>query len=336
MGSRVALTGATGFTGGALARRLLRDGHSVRALARGARRLDGMGGSLEAVEGELTDPNALARLVEGADTVFHVAAMYRSEAPPEEFFRVNTGSTRDLLAAARAAGVRRFVHVSTAGVHGHVERTPGDENSPFDPRDHYQESKLAAEVACNEAIAAGGLEVAIVRPCGIYGPGDTRMLKMFRMVAARTFFFVGDGRPNFHPVYIDDLVDGMLRAASVPEAAGETFILGGPRYMPLTDYVAAAARSVGAPVPRLRLPYKPLDLAARLCEATFVPLGLQPPLHQRRLSFFKHNRAFSIDKARRMLGYDPAVDVDEGFRRTVAWYRSEGLMPQAEPAPQAA
>lgn len=331
IGHRVALTGATGFTGGALTRRLLADGHAVRALARGTGRLRELG-DVEGVEGELTDRDALARLVEGADTVFHVAAMYRSEAPAEEFFRVNAAGTADLLAAAKAAGVRRIVHVSTAGVHGHIEKTPGDENSPFDPRDHYQESKLAAEEACQKAIAAGGLDVTIVRPCGIYGPCDTRMLKMFRMVAARTFFFVGDGRPNFHPVYIDDLVDGMLRAATVTEAVGETFILGGPRYLPLTDYVAAAARAVGAPKPWLRLPYGPMSVAARACEATFVPLGLQPPLHQRRLSFFKHNRAFSIEKARRVLGYDPQFDVDEGFRRTVDWYREVGYLPPARRA----
>jgi len=329
LGRRVAVTGVTGFVGGALARRLVADGCRVKALVRGSGRLATFGADIEAVEGDLADAAARERLVDGVDTLFHAAAICQSQASPEAFMRVNVQGTADLLAAARAAGVRRFVHVSSVGVHGHVARPPGDEDSPFAARDPYQTSKLAAERACRRVIEEGGLEVSIVRPCSVYGPGDTRMLKMFKMVAARTFFFVGDGRPNFHPVYVDDVVEGTIRAATEAAAAGETFILGGPRYMPLADYVAAAARTVGAPAPWLRLPYRPFEIAARACEATFLPLGLQPPLHRRRLGFFTENRAFSIDKARRVLGYAPAVDVEEGFRRTVAWYRETGHLPAA-------
>lgn len=331
MAERVAVTGATGFTGGALARRLAADGYAVRALAREPSRLAHLDG-VEVQAGDLSDEAALAKLVEGADVAFHVAAMFRKEGAYDEFVKANYLGTVNMLRAARRAGVRRFVHVSTIGVHGSVATTPADETAPFDPRDPYQETKLRGEEACREAMADGGMEIVIVRPCSIYGPGDLRMLKMFRLLLARRFFFVGHGRPNFHPVYIDDLVDGMLLAARVPQAAGETFILGGPRYLPLAEYVAIAAREVGVPPPRLRLPYGPLETAARLCEATFVPLGLQPPLHRRRLSFFKHNRAFSIEKARRVLGYAPAVGVEEGMRRTVAWYRSEGYLPPLSPS----
>jgi nucleoside-diphosphate-sugar epimerase len=322
----VAVTGISGFTGGALAARLADEGYPVRGLVR-APSAAGAAGVGSVVAGDLSDREALARLVSGADTVFHIAAMYRKEGTSEEFQAVNRDGTRALLAAAEKAGVRRFVYCSSIGVHGHVAETPADENAPIDPRDPYQESKLAAEEACREMAARSRMEVVIIRPCGIYGPGDTRMLKMFRMLQRGAFLFVGDGSPNFHPVYIDDLVQGFLLAMTVPQAAGETFIIGGD-FLPLRDYVGTAARAIGVAPPRRHVPYALMHAAAQLCETLCAPFGLQPPLHRRRLTFFKHNRAFSIEKAKRLLGYRPSVGLEEGFRRTVAWYREAGLLPE--------
>ncbi len=113
---------------------------------------------------------------------------------------------------------------------------------------------------------------------------------------------------------------------TTPGVDGETFIIGGPHYLPLRRYVATAAAALGVKPPRFHVPYKPVELAARLCEALCRPFGIEPPLHRRRLTFFKHNRAFSIDRARKRLGYAPQIELDEGFRRTVAWYRAQGML----------
>ncbi len=333
----VAVTGAAGFTGGALVRRLVRDGFPVRALVRQGQEMSMDAGDpqeqrshgrpgFDITVGDLEDRAALARLVEGAGIVIHVAAMFRKEGRRERFFDINEKGTENLLAAARASDVRRFVHCSTIGVYGHVSDSPADEHSPFDPRDAYQESKLKAEEACRRAMAFGDMEVTIIRPCSIYGPGDRRMLKLFRMLARKRFFLIGTGEPNFHPVYIDDLCSAFIAAAQRPEAAGEDFIIGGPRYLPLTQYIGLAAAAVGAPPPRWRVPYSVMEVAAQVCEHVCTPLGVEPPLHRRRLSFFKHNRAFCVDKARRLLGYEPSVDVEQGFRNTVRWYRNERLI----------
>lgn len=328
---QVAVTGASGFTGGALARRLIADGYPTRVLARKPSALEDMANA-EIVTGELTDVATLEKLVTGADTVFHIAAMYRAEGPPEEFMAVNRDATKALLDASIRAGVRRFVYCSTGGVHGHVAQTPGDENSPIKPADPYQDSKWEAEKICQEAIREGKIEVVIIRPCGIYGPGDTRMLKIFRMAQKGTFLFVGDGQPNFHPVYIDDLVEGFMLAMTTPEAKGEAFLIGG-EYLPLREYVAAAARATGVPPPTRQVPYAPMHFLAWLCELVCKPLGIQPPLHRRRLTFFKHNRAFSTAKAHRILGYTPRMSLEEGFRRTVAWYYKTGLLTKRPGAP---
>lgn len=321
---RVAVSGGSGFTGGALVRRLQDEGYPVRTLVRDPSKVAIPG--VEIVGGDLTDREALGRLVEGVDTVFHIAAMYRTEGRYEDFVEVNQTGTQALLEAAKAAGVRRFIYCSTIGVHGNVAATPADETAPYNPRDHYQSTKLAAELACRAEGEKGGIEVVVIRPCAIYGPGDVRMLKIFRMVQKGVFMFVGNGQPNFHPVYIDDLVQGFMLAMTTPQAKGETFIIGGPRYLPLREYIAAAAHTLGARTPTAQIPYPLMTAVARVCEAIFPLLGMQPPIHRRRLTFYKHNRAFSTDKARRILGYQPRVDLDEGFRRTVDWYYEVGLL----------
>jgi dihydroflavonol-4-reductase len=322
----VAVTGGSGFTGAALIKRLLDEGYKVKALIRNPSTIP-FNERLEIVLGDLGDKAVLEKLVDGVDTVFHIAAMYRSEGRYEDFLAVNFEGTRTLLEVSRAANVRRFIYCSTIGVHGTVDRTPADETAPYNPRDPYQETKLMAEKYCLD-MHGKDIEVAVIRPCGIYGPGDTRMLKMFRMIDKGMFFFVGDARPNFHPVYIDDLVQGFMLAMQVKEAAGEVFIIGGPRYLPLREYVATAARALGTSAPTFTIPYPLMSAAAAGCEWLCKPFGISPPLHRRRLTFFKHNRAFSTEKAKRLLGYQAEIDLDEGFRRTVAWYREQGLLPQ--------
>lgn len=321
----VAVTGGSGFTGAALIKRLLDEGYKVKALIRNPSTIP-FNECLEIVRGDLGDRVALEKLVEDVDTVFHIAAMYRSEGRYEDFLAVNYEGTRALLEASRYANVRRFIYCSTIGVHGTVEQTPADETAPYSPRDPYQETKLMAEKYCLE-MHGHDIEVVVIRPCGIYGPGDTRMLKMFRMIDKGMFFFVGDAQPNFHPVYIDDLVQGFMLAMQIKAAAGEAFIIGGPRYLPLREYVATAARALGTHSPTLTIPYVLMSMMAAGCEWLCKPFGVSPPLHRRRLTFFKHNRAFSTDKAKRLLGYQARIDLDEGFRRTVAWYREQGLLP---------
>lgn len=185
MTMRIALTGATGYTGGHLLDALLRRGDRVAALARaGATSPHLRATGVDVVEGDLSDGAALGRLVEGADAVLHVAAVYRTAGHPDSYYHeVNVGGTERLLEAAASAGVRRFVHTSTVGVHGHVATPPADESTPFAPGDVYQQTKAEAE---RLALALGerrGVPVAVVRPGAIYGPGETRLLKLFRAIA---------------------------------------------------------------------------------------------------------------------------------------------------------
>ena len=322
------MTGASGYTGGHLVAALRRLGLDVRALVRSqaqAAPLEALGASV--VVGALEEPACLPGLVAGASAVIHAAAVYRTAGHPPRYYRdVNVGGTLALLEASAASGVSRFVHTSTVGVHGDVQNPPADEESTIAPGDVYQESKAEAEAAALRFGRERGLKVVVVRPGAIYGPGERRFLKLFRAIARGRYAVVGSGRPYYHPVYIDDLVAGFLLALFSPEAPGEAFILAGPRYVSQAELARLVARATGGSVLPFRVPAWPLQIAGSLVETVLTPLGIEPPLHRRRVDFWTKSRAFSIEKARRILGYAPKVDLEEGFALTAASYRERGWL----------
>ena len=324
---RVALTGATGYTGSQLLQALLARGDEVTALARAGSARPEVSGPVRWVEGDLRSGHGLDTLMLGAQGVLHVAAVYRTAGHPESYYRdVNVGGTERLLEAASRAGVRRFVHTSTVGVYGDVRNPPADESSPLAPGDIYQQTKAEAEVLALDFHRQRGLPVVVVRPGAIYGPGETRLLKLFRAIARRRYAIVGSGRTFYHPVFIDDLVQGFLLALERPQAVGEAFIVAGARYVSQRELAELIARHTGGRVWPFRIPAWPLQLAGAACEAVCVPFGIEPPLHRRRVEFWIKSRAFSIEKARRLLGYVPQVDLEEGIGRTVAAYREAGWL----------
>ncbi len=329
---RVLVTGATGFTGGHLAHTLAGGGHEVRALVRGkslarfaASALPAAG--VNAVEGDLLSPEALARACAGVEVVYHIAATYREAGQPDSAYRaINVDGTRHLLDAAKAAGARRLVHCSTGGVHGHVAHPPANEDAPFNPGDVYQDTKLEAETLARDYGAAQGLEVVVARPIGIHGPGDTRFFKMFKGLARGRFPMLGSGTVFYHLTYIDDLVEGFRLCGEVPGARGRTYLLAGETYTTLNALVALVAEELGVAPPRWHLPVWPVWLAGLACEMVCVPLRIEPPLYRRRVDFYTKSRAFDITRAKTELGYAPKVDLRTGIQRTIAWYRGQGWL----------
>jgi nucleoside-diphosphate-sugar epimerase len=322
---KAVVTGGSGFTGSHLVRRLLKEGHEVRMLVRDSSKLEALGiAGVEVVQGDLRDPDAVKRLVDGAEWVFHVGAVYREAGVPDaRYAEVNVDGTRHVLDAAASAGVTRVVHVSTVGVHGHIEHPPADETAPYAPGDTYQASKVEGERMALR-FAREGLPVVIARPAAIYGPGDTRLLKLFRLIARRRFVMLGDGESFYHLVYIDDLIDGFLLCARAPGVEGRTYILAGEEYVTKNKLAGLVAGEMGVPTPRRHLPVGPFQALGSAVETVCRPLGIKPPIYRRRVDFFVKSRAFDISKARRELGYTPQVGLKDGLRRTAEWYREAG------------
>jgi nucleoside-diphosphate-sugar epimerase len=322
------VTGATGFTGSHLSRYLVARGDAVRVLVRASSNPAALRGlSVETAPGDLADESPLDDAMHAIDVVYHIGAVYRAEnLPKRAFWDVNVRGTRKLLEAAKRAGVKRFVHCSTVGVQGDIEHPPAREDAPYHPGDHYQESKRDGELLALDFGRREGLAVSVVRPTGIYGPGDTRFLKLFRTINNGTFRMIGSGKVLYHLTYVEDLAAGLVLAGECPAAIGEVFTVGGNGYLTLNELVAKIAKVLGRKISGMSIPVWPVWFAGLACEVLCKPFGISPPIYRRRVDFFTKSRAFDIAKAKTLLGYQPRVSLDDGLARTASWYREQGLL----------
>ncbi|MBC8316280.1 MAG: NAD-dependent epimerase/dehydratase family protein, partial [Desulfobulbaceae bacterium] len=248
--AKTLVTGATGFTGQALCRRLTSEGESVVAFVRAPSRIEILKNfGVECRVVNIKDGVEVKKNFHDIDMVYHIAAAYRTEHTDQSEFRVvNVEATRNLLEASLHAKVRRFVHCSTVGVQGEINDPPAAEDYRFKPGDHYQQSKLDGELLALEYVKKG-LPVSVVRPVGIYGPGDTRFLKLFRPISKGKFVMIGSGDSLYHMTYIDDLIDGFILCGTKKEALGEVFTIAGEKYTTLKELVNVIADVLGKPRP---------------------------------------------------------------------------------------
>jgi len=325
----VLVTGGLGFTGSALCRRLVELGHEVVALDNKPGIFDEELRELgvEIHLGSVTDTKLLDRLVSGCDRIHHLASAFRLvNLGKKAYWEINVEGTRYVLEAARAHGGPRVVNCSTCGVHGNVENPPAAETAPIAPADYYQLTKWEGEKIAMSYVERGQW-VTTLRPAAIYGPGDPeRFFMIFRRVAKGRFVFLGSGRTTYHPLYIDNLVEAFVRAGEVDAANGQSYLIADEEYVSIRNLVERTARALGVECQMIHLPFWPAYAAAFAVEMAFKPLPFEPPLFRRRLDWFRQNRAFQIGKAKRELGYEAAIGLDEGLRRTGQWYRDRGLI----------
>ena len=326
MSRKVLVTGANGFTGSYLCKNLLRRGDHVRALVRRKSDLSLLKDvDVEYFYADISNGQPLDEAMKGIDVVFHIAALYRTEGVPKRvFYEVNVDGTERLLMAAKAASVSRFVHCSTVGVQGEIKNPPANELAPFNPGDHYQLSKMEGELLARRYFKERQLPGTIVRPVGIYGPGDSRFFKLFNFIHNGKFRMIGDGKVLYHMTYVEDLVEGIILAGEKDEALDEVFTIGGDEYVTLAELVDHISKILGKPVSQKSIPVWPVWVGGVICEMICRPLRINPPLHRRRLDFFIKDRAFDISKAKKLLGYQPKVKLEEGLRRTAKWYAEQG------------
>lgn len=326
MKEQILVTGGNGFLGSHICRRLQQEGYDVRILARRHGDQQPSEG-FPTVWGDIRDPETVDRAVKGVDRVVHTVSNFRHGGSDKgEAHAINVTGTRLVVEACHAHQVKQLVHCSTIGVHGSVQEIPATETTPFNPGDLYQETKLEAELEVWRLAEEYGLQTTVIRPISLIGPGDNRMLKLFKMIKQGKFMKIGPCSAYFQPAYIDDVVDGFLLCLGNAKAYGEVFIIGGDEYITLEELFDLIAGQLKVKPPSVRIPLQPVLWMASLCEALCVPLGVEPPLHRRRVSFFQNNRAFCIDKAKNVLGFQPQVSLEEAIRRTIAWYEQEGWL----------
>lgn len=326
------VTGASGFVGAHLVRALVEQGHSVYALVRKTSKVQ----ALEAVKatlvyGDVRDKASLSQIFQqhpDIDTVFHLASVLTPVSVDDQlYWDINYQGTQHLLDVCREVNLRAFLQCSSVGVIGPLPEIPADEHARCAPDSAYGETKYKAELLALEYHKSFGVPVAVVRPAWVYGPGDRRTYKFFRMVAKGRFFLIGTGQTQLSPVYVEDVARGLiLGAEQIKHAAGEVFIVSGGVTVSLESLARAIAREAGSSVLPFKVPAGLAKIGATVCETLCKPLGIEPPIHHRRLDFFLRDQAFDIRKIQQVLGFQPEVTLQDGVKRTVNWYKEQGWL----------
>lgn len=324
-GKRVLVTGGTGFVGSHLAQRLVQgEGASVLATGRNLEavsHLESMGVTLR--RAHLLDFSSLREMMTGIDVVFHVAAWLSSRhGPPADAWALNVYASEKLMRFAAAAGVSRVVLVSSIAAYGAPDREIIDEDTPLNTRQRstYGRTKAEGELLAMQVASETGLELVVARPGIIYGPGSLGWSKrMVRLVQRGVPVIFGDGAGHTHPVFINNLLDGLVLAATKAQAPGKAFNFV-DRPVPWREWFGHYGRMCGRRPRRL-----PLWLA-RLALIVAERLPLRLSINSNLLSHYTNRSIYSIDRARTYLDYEPVIDLNEGMVRTASWLREEQVI----------
>ena len=321
---RVVVTGAAGFIGSPLVDRLVADRHAVTALVRREpvdQSLRDRG--VDVITGDVRDEQAVERAVSGAEVVYHLArAKGHGAAPASEVQSTNVDGTAIVADVSSRSGVRLLVNCSSVAVYGNrVRDAMIDEETPLHPDSAYGRSKVAAE-ALLRSRAHGGIAVVIARITAVLGPRCRSWLPLMRSIARHELPVIGAGANWHHPADVADIVDGLVLCGSSTSTG--TYNLAGPEPVTLRDLMTCVADTLGAKRPR-SIPAAPVDWYLRLNSGVERYTGHELP-RVAGASFLSSDRRFDLTRANRELGFQPKIAVREAVKRTVDWYRSEGLL----------
>jgi nucleoside-diphosphate-sugar epimerase len=323
------VTGAAGLLGSHVVDVLSERGESVRALFRPVEKAaaDPTNTTIEVCWGDLSDRASLERAVRGTDRVIHCAARTGPWGPPKEYEVANVGGLRSLVEIALDAGTRHFVHVSSITVHGNDVGGKADEASPLrlEPNP-YSRSKLLGEALLQELVERHNAPVTIARPGWIYGPRDRASFARFAAQILRgRMIVVGSGRNYLPLIHARDVADGLVLASFCDSAIGRTYLLVNDEPVTQLEYLTAIAHELGVAPPRRHLPYRALLAAGALAEAVghLTRRTAPPPLTRFGVQLLGGQNRFVIARARRELGFVPRVDLANGVRQSVDWFRRE-------------
>ncbi|MET0985885.1 MAG: NAD(P)-dependent oxidoreductase [Steroidobacteraceae bacterium] len=330
---RFFVTGALGFIGAHFIDRALAEGHTVLGLYRSAsgrkerllRSLTDKGAHLK--RGDVLDPNSYRPLLTGVECVCHFAAAFNGPFHSEqEFHDINVKGTEALLLSAADCAVQRLVFCSTAGIYG--QHVPGiiDESATPQPWNAYERSKHAAEERVRTLASQRQMQFVILRPAVVYGPGDERLLKLFRSASKGQFPLFGSGRGRRHMIHVSDVANAFLLACTRDSAANQEMIVAGPEAVPLCDLLKKLATVLERRRCGPRLPLAPMLFLAAVVEDLCRWLGVRPPISRRRMGFYISDAAFDCTRAKQLMGWEPVIGLSEGLQDTCESYEGGSLI----------
>jgi nucleoside-diphosphate-sugar epimerase len=322
---KILVTGAGGFIGYHLANYFTAKGHSVIGVdlkyPENAPNRHEQG--FTPVISDFRNWEMMQKWLSDVDTVFHLAAAHlQIELNSELYWDINVHSIRPLLELLHNNGVQLFVHVSSVGIYGNLEKLPADEETLCRPQSIYGETKLAGEAEVLKFAEETGFPVVILRPAWVYGPGCPRTVKLYTALKKRQFVFIGNGNNLRHPIYIQDLLSAFELAMEAESAVSEEFIIGGNQAITIAELVDMFCTVLDLPKPKIKVPLRLGRMIASGSELVFKLAGKQPPFSSRSLEFFCTNNSFNISKAKDLLGFAPRYSFKNGLEETKAWLES--------------
>jgi nucleoside-diphosphate-sugar epimerase len=325
---KVLVTGGAGFLGQHLVAALQERGDTVRVVDRPGPQTERLADrGIEFFPADIRQPESLKAPMRRADAVVHLAAMSAVWSPMAEYLAVNVTGTENVCSAALAEGIARLVHISSWTVYGMRTRSPAREDQTLTPlREPYSVTKALGDHLVRRMVAEDQLPAVIIRPDTIFGPGDrVHIGRMADRLRAGRSIIVGDGRNAMPFVYVTDVVQGLLLALDRPEAVGQAYNIANDQPLTQEQLLQAIAADVDAKPPSRRVPYSALYGTAYLAEqaARLTRSQRKPVITRLGVGIFGGDNRHAIDKARRQLGYTPAVPVLEGVHRATDWYRRE-------------
>jgi len=318
----ILVTGGTGFIGSHLINALLANGKKVRILTRRKSNINKLKKmNLEFAFGNLDDIDSLRKATEDIEIVYHLAAMLGSPGVTyKQLYNVNVKGTENLVMACEESKVKRFVLVSSVAAMGPVGYM-ADEKAECNPATDYDKTKYLSEIVVKKS----KLKWVIIRPTMVYGPGETKnKLRMFRLIQRGLFFIMGDGKNLMSLVYVGNLIEGIIKAGENKNAVKQTYIISDKKPYSMNEFVKTIARNENVKT-SIHLPVFVAYIGAFLFKVLSI-FGIPQLLSKDRIKNLTMNHSFDISKVMKELDYNPKMTLDEGVKRTVSWYKEEGML----------
>ncbi|MFX1582809.1 MAG: NAD-dependent epimerase/dehydratase family protein [Promethearchaeota archaeon] len=326
---RILVTGATGFIGRQLVRKLIEDQHEVSALVRKTSDVHELPKTLRLIDGDMLDTSSLEEAVQNIDVVIHLAAYFDFYPKDKKLlYRINVEGTRNLVNACIQASVSRLIYISTTEVIGPVENPPGDENSPLRPQFDYSKSKVEAEEIVRASSLETGLDHVILRPTGVIGEGE--LYTVFETVQAinegQIPMTPGDGEKILMYIYMEDVISGIITSIKSAKAKNQTIILCPDKGMTYNELFEFLGNELGVAPPKRKVP----TALAKLGIGILSPFKNRQKTtflwHMKTVQSMDENRAFSNAKAKKLLQWTPTTSMQEALKESIAWYYKHGYL----------
>lgn len=327
---RILVTGATGFIGNKLVEKLIDSDYAVHVFSRKPSNNYNFKWSKDviSIQGDLTNKESICKAVKDVDAVIHLAAQLGSWWVKESYYYdVNVEGTKNLVEEAKRVDLQHFIYISTAGVFGKLKQIPANELHPCLPRYPYEKTKYMAERYITNA-ASRGFPATVLRPSHVYGPGDLNTVPLLRLLQKTHFFpLIGGGNSFFQPVYIDDLIEGIILALKHPGTTrGKLYTLAGNQAVTFKEYFSLISKILGMKIITLPCPYALARLCAQINEFVAKSLKGEPILTNFRVDFFGGHQCYDIGKAQHDFRYSPKVNINDGMIEAINWYEELKLI----------